>query len=36
MSSVKRTWNIEEKVAILKDIKETGVVEGVVSMVFMQ
>lgn len=28
MSSVKRTWSIEEKVAILKDIQKTGVVEG--------
>ncbi len=28
MSSVKRTWSIEEKTAILKDIKQTGVVEG--------
>ena len=28
MSSVKRTWSIEEKIAILKDIKKTGVVEG--------
>jgi len=28
MSSVKRTWSIEEKVAILKDIQNTGVVEG--------
>lgn len=24
----KRTWSIEEKVSILKEIKETGVVEG--------
>ena len=28
MSRVKRTWSIEEKVAILKDIQETGIVEG--------
>ena len=28
MSNVKRTWGIEEKVAILKDIQKTGVVEG--------
>ncbi len=28
MSSVKRTWSIDEKVTILKDIQKTGVVEG--------
>ncbi len=28
MSSIKRTWSIEEKIAILKDIEKTGVVEG--------
>jgi putative transposase len=28
MSTVKRTWSIEEKVSILKDIKKIGVVEG--------
>ncbi len=28
MSSIKRTWSIEEKVNILQDIKQTGVVEG--------
>jgi len=28
MSTVKKTWSIEEKVSILKDIEKTGVVEG--------
>ncbi len=28
MGTTKRTWSIEEKVAILKDIEKTGVVEG--------
>jgi transposase-like protein len=28
MGTVKRTWSIEEKIAILKDIEKTGVVEG--------
>ena len=28
MGTTKRTWSIEEKVSILKDIEKTGVVEG--------
>ena len=28
MKGIKRTWGIEEKISILKDIKKTGVVEG--------
>lgn len=28
MAKVKRTWSIEEKETILKDIEKTGVVEG--------
>jgi putative transposase len=28
MKGIKRTWSIEEKISILKDIKKTGVVEG--------
>jgi len=28
MSNIKRTWSIEDKISILKDIKSTGVVEG--------
>ena len=28
MGTTKRTWDIEEKVSILKDIEKTGVVEG--------
>jgi len=28
MNTVKRTWSIEEKVSILKNIEKTGVVEG--------
>lgn len=27
MSTIKRTWSIEEKISILKDIEKTGVVE---------
>jgi putative transposase len=28
MKGIKRTWSIEEKISILKDIEKTGVVEG--------
>ena len=28
MGTTKRTWSIEEKISILKDIEKTGVVEG--------
>jgi len=28
MNNIRRTWSIEEKIAILKDIQKTGVVEG--------
>lgn len=28
MAQIKRTWSVEEKESILKDIEKTGVVEG--------